>query len=116
QELVLVSKMIQNWLRSGFILLVLAAALQAQDRDTLIHSINKDVWTAGKATTYNDSTIDNLGPELAASLRAYGFDGVTVQSWRGTPGEVRATLFQLVDASSAYGFFTVRRKAESTSL
>jgi len=110
--------MIRNFFKSILLILTLSLLAQAQERGELIKSVDAlPGWTAaGKPASFKESNLDQFDPSLAASLRLYGVDGVTVQSWQTPNGTVRATLFQLAHPESAYGFFTIRRKAESTSL
>jgi len=109
--------MLRNIFQGILIIPLIALLLQAQDRNALIHSVDSlPGWMAtGKAVSFNESNLDQFDTRLAESLRLYGVDGVTTQSWRGPSGSVKAALFQLVHPASAYGFFTLRRKAESTS-
>src|SRR5205085_7078791 len=110
--------MIRNFLQSALLILLAATVLPAQDRASLIKSVNSmPGWaTLGTPESYNDAALDRFDPAVAPALRLYGVNGVTVQSWQTPGGKVQATLFQLVHSSAADGFFTLRRHAESTSL
>lgn len=109
--------MLQNWFRGCLLFLVLTSAIHAQEHDTLIQSVNSlPGWTvAGKSATFSESNIEQFEKKLASSLRIYGMKGVTVQEWQSPSGQIRAALFQLSDASAAYGFFTNRRRIEGGS-
>jgi len=109
--------MFQNWLRSCLLLLVLTSAIQGQGQASLIQSVNSlPGWTAVRnAATFNESNIEQFDTKLASSLRTYGMKDVTVQAWQSSSGQIRVTLFQLSDASAAYGFFTNRRRIEGVS-
>jgi hypothetical protein len=109
--------MFQHWLRSCLLLLILTSGIHAQTPASLVHSVNSlPGWTTtGEAATFNESSVEQFDAKLASILRIYEVEGVTVQAWQGPMGPVRATLFQLSDASAAYGFFTNRRRIEGTT-
>ena len=109
--------MIQDWVRSALLLLLLSAVLHGQDHDALFKSVSSlpDWKVSGDATAFNESNFEQFDPKLAPALHLYGVQAITVQGWQTRSGQVRATLFQLPDASSAYAFFTNRRKKEGTS-
>src|SRR6187401_635965 len=106
--------MFQHCLRSCLLLLLLSSAIHGQAPSTLLDSINSiPGWTtSGKTATFNESNLEQFDAKLASSLRIYGAEDVTVQAWQSPAGQFRATLFQLSDASAAYGFFTNRRRME----
>jgi len=110
--------MIRNILQSILLILLIGIALEAQVRSDLVRSVTSLAgWTAaGPSASYNKSNLEQFDPALSASLRLYDADGVTVQAWNSPFGNVRATLFEMGYPASAYGFFTLRRKAEATSL
>jgi len=108
--------MIRNWFGGVLLLFVLTSSIQGQGREALLQSVSSlPGWTASsKPAIFNESTIDEFDAKLAAILRIYGLNGVTVQAWQSPSGELRATLFQLSDAGAAYGFFSNRRRLEGT--
>jgi len=109
--------MFQHCLRSCLILLCLTSAVHGQAPATLLDSVNSiPGWKAsGESETFNESNLDHFDVKLASILRIYGTEGVTAQAWQSPAGQIRATLFQLSDASAAYGFFTNRRRTEGAS-
>jgi len=110
--------MIRNFFQSILLVFFVVAGLEAQDRDALVKSVSVlPGWSAaGPSASFNEANLDQFDSKLASSLRLYGVDGVTEQAWNSPFGSVKATLFQLVHPASAYGFFTIRRKTEATSL
>jgi len=109
--------MIQNWVRSVLLLLVLTSISYGQDHEALIQAVNAlpDWNISSEAKVFNEANIEQFDTKLAPVLRIYGIRLVTVQGWQRPSGQVRATIFQLSDASAAYGFFTNQRKKEGTS-
>jgi len=109
--------MFPNWFINACAVFILASAPHAQSRDTLAHSVDSTPgWMAvGTPEIYTESTIEKFSPDQAPILKSYGLDGVTVATWQNSQGRVRTTLYQMIDASAAYGFFSVRRHSESTS-
>src|SRR5262249_36973372 len=45
----------------------------------------------------------------APAIIRYGVTGATVQNWKSSDGNLRVTLYEMLDASAAYGLFTLDR-------
>ena len=91
--------------------LMLTAALQGQSRESVLKAVTETSnWTpADQPTTYDEKTIEVLAGRSAHAITRYGFIGATRQNWKGPDGNVRLTLYEMVDASAAYGLFTLER-------
>ena len=100
------------------LLLAMATALQAQSREALLKAVAQhSKWSpAGDAVQYDEKNIETLAGKRAATLKQYGVSGATVQDWSGPAGKVHLTLYEMADASAAYGLFTLERGADQTSL
>jgi hypothetical protein len=85
--------------------------LWAQSRETLLKYVSEspDWKAAGDLKQYDESNVEALAGKDAAPLKHYGLTGVTVQDWSGSSGRVHVALFEMTDASAAYGFFTFQR-------
>jgi hypothetical protein len=105
---------VPTWFGSVFAILFLAAALQAQSRETLLKYIDESPdWSpAGNAKQYDDKTIDALAAKSAPTIKRYGLNGVSIQDWSGAAGKVRLTMYEMVDTSAAYGLFTFERNPD----
>src|SRR5262249_14152654 len=55
---------------------------------------------------------DALDGKRASAINRYGLSGATTQVWRGANGNVRLTLYEMVDTSAAYGLFTFDRNID----
>jgi Family of unknown function (DUF6599) len=95
-------------------LFLLTAALQAQSRETLLKYLNENpAWEpSAAARQYNEATVDTFAGKTASTLKRYGLTGITVQDWTGSEGRVRLTLYEMIDPSAAYGFFTFQRNPD----
>jgi hypothetical protein len=105
-----------RWFKSVLMVLALAAPLSAQSRQSLVETIQDasswKEWKLSKPpTVYDTAGIDEMGPDIAASLKLYGVKGVSVQEWKSAQGSVRATLFEMLDSPAGYGFYTSQRPA-----
>jgi hypothetical protein len=113
--------MFQNWFRSLLLLLVLTATLQAQRLktlpETLVQTVNSTPgWSSsGKLETFNESNIEKLDLKLGSTLSTLGLNDVTVQTWQGPSGRVRASFFQFTDFGASYSFFTNQRNIQGGS-
>src|SRR5579864_3887789 len=109
--------MVKTWFRSALLLLIAAAALQGQSRESLLRAVAQhSKWSpSGDPSQYDDKNIESLAGKRAASLKHYGLSGVMVQDWNGPSGKVRLTLYEMVDASAAYGLFTLERNIGQTN-
>jgi hypothetical protein len=100
------------------LLLAMATALQGQSREVLLKTVAEhSKWSpAGDPVQYDEKNIDKLAGKRAATLKHYGVSGATVQDWSGPGGKVRLTLYEMTDASAAYGLFTLERGADQAGL
>ena len=103
--------MIKRWFWSLSFLLTMTAALQGQSRETLLKAVAQhSKWSpAGEPAQYDEKNIDTFAGKRASTLKHYGITGVTVQDWAGPSGKVHLTLYEMADASAAYGIFTLER-------
>jgi hypothetical protein len=103
--------MTRKWFWSALLVLALTAALQGQSRESVLKSLAEtSLWMpAGPPATYDENTIESFAGRRAPALVRYGLIGVTRQLWKGPQGEIRVTLYEMVDASAAYGWFTLER-------
>ena len=92
-------------------MLTLTAALQGQSREVLLKAVEKtSKWTpADQPISYDEKNIEAFAGKRAAAINRYGLTGVTTQSWSGSDGIVRLTLYEMFDSSAAYGLFTLER-------
>jgi len=93
--------------------LLTAAALQGQSRESILKAVTETSrWSpADKPIQYDEKNIETIAGKRAATIRRYGFVGATTQNWKEPEGKVRLTLFEMADASAAYGLFTLERAA-----
>jgi hypothetical protein len=103
--------MIRKWFLSALLALLLTAALQGQSRESVLKALGQTSgWVpADKPTAYDDTNIEGLVGRRASAITRYGINGATRESWKGPAGAVRITLYEMVDASAAYGWFTLER-------
>ena len=87
------------------------AALQGQSRESVLKAVGESPnWKpVNTPTDYDETTIEKLAGQRAAAIKRYGLIGATMQDWSSTEGNVRLTLYEMVDPSSAYGLFTLER-------
>ena len=110
--------MMKSWFSSALLLLMTTAALQAQSREALLKAVAQhSKWSqAGEPSLYDETNIEALAGKRAATINHYGLSGVTVQDWTGQSGKIRLTLYEMTDASAAYGLFTLERNANQPRL
>ena len=106
-----VRKMFRRWFWGALSLFLVTAALQGQSRESVLKALSQDSkWSpADKPLQYDKKNIEILAGKRAATIKHYGFAGVTMQNWNGPNGGVRLTLYEMADASAAYGLFTLER-------
>src|SRR5215813_12513580 len=106
--------MIKNWFWGLLCTLVITAALEGQSRESVIKAVQQaSQWSpVDKPSTYDEKTIQELDAKRAGAVNRYGLTGATVQNWRGPTGNVRLTLYEMVDASAAYGLYTLDRNID----
>src|ERR1041385_8663902 len=99
------------WLGTTLSFLLLAGSLQAQSRETLLKYVAESPdWTpSGSPKQYDENTVVAFAGKTAPTIKRYGLTGITVQDWKGTQGSVHLILYEMVDASAAYGLFTLER-------
>src|SRR2546421_12496929 len=104
--------MIRSWFWSLLWVVILAAALQGQSRESVLKAVQQtSKWSpADKPVQYDDKNIASLDAKRAAAIHRYGLIGVTIQDWTGTEGAARRTLYEMLDARAAYGQFPLDRK------
>jgi len=102
----------------ALVVLSLSGTLQAQTREVLIKTIGENAaWTVAAAPKqFDESSLATLAGKSAPSLQRYGLSGVTVQDLNGADGKIRLTLYEMLDASAAYGLFTLERDLEQPGL
>src|SRR5205807_8592779 len=103
--------MIREWFWSVLLALTLATALQGQSRESVLKALTQTSnWApADKPTAYDGKNIENLVGRRAPAIVRYGINGATRQTWKGPAGTVRITIYEMVDPSAAYGWFTLER-------
>jgi hypothetical protein len=106
--------MIRKWFWSLLWTVAITAAVQGQSRDKVLKAVRQtSKWSpVDSAISYDEKTIDTLPGQRAETLIRYGLSGITTQNWTGTDGLVRMTLFEMTDASAAYGLFTIERNVD----
>jgi hypothetical protein len=99
---------------SLFAIFILTASLHAQSREELIKHIEETPeWSlSGTAKQFDETNLDRFAGKAAPTIQRYGLKGVTVQDLTGPQSKVRLTLYEMVDASAAYGLFTLERDIE----
>jgi len=99
---------------SLLLVLVTTAALQGQSRQSVLKAIESgSTWSpADTPTQYDDKNIENLAGKRAHAIKAYGLNGVTTETLKGSEGTVHLTLYEMSDASAAYGLFTLDRNID----
>ena len=103
--------MVRNWFRGLLWLSLLTASLQAQSRESIIKALQeKGQWApAAPAVSYDEKNIQTFAGKRTLAILRYGLTGVTVQDWKGASGEAHLTLYEMFDASAAYGLFSLDR-------
>src|SRR5215831_12211842 len=110
--------MINKWFWSLSLLLTMTAALQGQSREALLKAVAQhSKWSpAAEPALYDEKNIETLAGKRADTLKHYGITGATVQDWAGPSGKVHVTLYEMTDASAAYGLLTLERGADQSRL
>jgi hypothetical protein len=103
--------MIGKWFWGLLWTLVITASLEGQSRESLLKALEATSnWTpVDKPVSYDEKNLETLAGRRATTINLYGFTGATVQTWSRPQGSVRLTLYEMVDASAAYGLFTLER-------
>jgi len=103
--------MTKHWFCGLLFTLILTAALQGQSRESVLKGVAQNSsWSpVDKPSEYDEKNIRELAGNRATAIIHYGLVGATTQNWHGPDGTVRVTLYQMVDASAAYGLFTLDR-------
>lgn len=104
-------KMTRSWFWGTLLVLTMTAALQGQSRESVLKAVAENSnWTpADKPAAYDEKNIEALVGRRAPAIVRYGLIGATRQTWKGTNGPVRLTLYEMLDPSAAYGLFTLER-------
>src|SRR5262245_28552557 len=101
----------------GFILILFASPLFAQDRQTPLPNLLTGLHdtpgfeSSGQPTLYDSASLDSFDKELAQKLKLYGTKSIAVETGRIANGAVKVTLFQMLDAPAAYGVYTSQRSS-----
>jgi hypothetical protein len=103
--------MTKNWFWSVLLALALTTALEGQSRESVLKAVAEtSSWMpADNPVTFDETNIEALAGRQAPAIIRYGLLGVTRASLRGSGGSVRVTLYEMADASAAYGLFTLER-------
>ncbi|HYR44343.1 MAG TPA: DUF6599 family protein [Terriglobia bacterium] len=106
--------MIRRWFWGLLSLFLVTSALQGQSRESVLQAVAQNSkWSpADKPIQYDQKNIETLAGKRAATINHYGFVGVTMQNWSGPNGNLRLTLYEMADASAAYGLFTLERSEQ----
>ena len=104
-------KMRRKWFWSVLCSLIVTAALEGQSRESVLKALGQTSgWVpADTPTAYDDKNMEGLVGRRASALTRYGINGATRERWKGPDGTVRITLYEMVDASAAYGWYTLER-------
>ena len=104
----------KSWLLSLLLILIFTAALMGQSRESVFKAIQQtSKWSsAGEPTTYDEKNLEALAGKRASTISHYGLRGATRQNWSGPEGTVRLSLYEMSDASAAYGLFTLDRNID----
>ena len=94
--------------------IVISPALQGQSRESVLKAIQQtSKWSpADQPIQYDEKNIEAFAGKRAATLVHYGLSGVTTQNWSSPEGTVHLTLYQMSDASAAYGLYTLDRNVD----
>jgi hypothetical protein len=109
--------MTTKWFQSLLAILVVAAALQGQSRESVLKAIQETSrWSPiDSPVAYDEKSVETLDGKRAPAINRYGLSGATTQDWRGANGTVHLTLYEMVDTSAAYGLFTFDRNIDQPS-
>jgi len=101
------------WLQSAVLVCALTASLHAQSRTALLKAVDeaRRIGDPGTPEEFDAPLLDKFDPKLAPALRLYGPQGVVIQTWTTPAGNLRATLFEMLDSPAAYGFYTLQRSS-----
>src|SRR5580765_3191872 len=101
-------------LGSLLLILIISPALRGQSRDSVLKAIQQtSKWSpADQPVQYDEKNIEAFAGKRAPTLVHYGLTGVTTQNWNGPEGNVHLTLYQMSDASAAYGLYTLDRNID----
>src|SRR4030095_5097522 len=95
--------------------IALASTVYAQapspDRTRILQAIQAipGFGAASESSHFDASNVERFDNRLAPDLKLYGLRGITIQRWATTPGTVKVTLFEMLDAPAAYGVYTLQR-------
>ncbi len=94
--------------------IIVSPVLQGQSRESVLKAIQQtSKWSpADKPIQYDEKNIETFAGKRAATLLHYGLLGVTTQNLSSPEGNVHLTLYQMSDASAAYGLYTLDRNVD----
>ena len=106
--------MTKKWFWSLLWTIAITGAVQGQSRDKVLRAVQQTSrWSpVDTAVSYDEKNVSTLVGQRAETLNRYGLTGVTTQTWTAPEGSVKLTLFEMTDASAAYGLFTIERNAD----
>ena len=96
------------------VLLLFPAALEAQNRESLIGwMVDEPSWEAAmEPVDYGEDDIEALVGNNVRAILKYGLIGASRVRFEGPGGSVEVTLYEMVDSTAAYGLFTLEREWE----
>jgi hypothetical protein len=99
---------------SLLLMMIISPALRGQSRESVLKAIQQtSKWSpADQPVQYDEKNIEAFAGKRASTLVHYGLAGVTTQNWNGSEGNVHLTLYQMSDASAAYGLYTLDRNID----
>src|SRR5438128_761142 len=108
--------MTRKWFWGLLWTLMVTMALQGQSRESVLKAVQAtSMWSpADKPLLYDEKNIESFAGKRAPAINRYGLTGVTAQDWRGSYGNVRLTLFEMLDSGAAYGLFTLDRSIDQS--
>ena len=106
--------MTKKWFWGLLWTLILTGALQGQSRESVLKAVQQtSQWSpADTPVLFDDKNLETFAGKRASTINHYGFTGITLQKWNGPNGSVRLTLYEMFDASAAYGLFTLDRNPD----
>ena len=96
-------------------ILLFSGPLAAQDRETLIGLMLEDpAWSLEtEAAVYTADNIETLVGDNLLNVLDYGLIGASQVDLATDDGNVRVTLYEMIDSTASYGLFTLERDWQS---
>lgn len=109
-------RFLRLWRLLAAVCLLLAACAQASGVAAFPKAGGLSGWQEGERESYTREDLYSLVNGQAESFFAYGFESVQVQPYTNDTGvTVRVEVWQLDDASGAYGLWTAMRSGQPAS-